>query len=71
LDHLPICCSNTVGGSLVEIGIAIGIGIEMVLGRIAAMLSRLGGRGYSVKERSGEYGYAEFDPDPDSDFDKI
>ena len=29
---LPICCSNAVGGSLVEIGIAIGIGIEMVLG---------------------------------------
>ena len=173
MDHLPICCSNTVGGSLVEIGIAIGIGIgiEMVLGhekldvyrlsigyvawvyekcarlrgvhrsardqwlrasqsialniaegngktakadrrryfeiargsalecaaiqdvlivgkgldkaesrqrkgeldRIAAMLSRLGGRGYSVKEGFGEYGYTEFDPDPDSDsdFDKI
>ena len=168
---LPICCSNAVGGSLVEIGIAIGIGIEMVLGhekldvyrlsigyvawvyekcarlrgvhrsardqwlrasqsialniaegngktakadrrryfeiargsalecaaiqdvlivgkgldkaesrqrkgeldRIAAMLSRLGGRGYSVKEGFGEYGYTEFDPDPDpdSDFDKI
>ena len=41
------------------------------LDRIAAMLSRLGGRGYSVKERLGEYGYTEFDPDPDSDFDKI
>ena len=32
LALLPICCSNAVGGSLVEIGIAIGIGIEMVLG---------------------------------------
>ena len=31
LGLLPICCSNAVGGSLVEIGIAIGIGIEMVL----------------------------------------
>ena len=41
------------------------------LDRIAAMLSRLGGRGYSVKEEFGEYGYTEFDPDPDSDFDKI
>ena len=37
--------------------------------------SRLGGRGYSVKEGFGKYGYTEFDPDPDpdpdSDFDKI
>ena len=43
------------------------------LDRVAAMLSRLGGRGYSVKEGSGEYGYTEFDPDPDpdSDSDKI
>ena len=41
------------------------------LDRIAAMLSRLGGRGYSVKEGVAEYGYTEFDPDPDSDFDKI
>jgi hypothetical protein len=41
------------------------------LDRIAAMLSRLGGRGYSVKEGFGEYGYTEFDPDSDSDFDKI
>ena len=32
MDHLPICCSKAVGGSLVEIGIAIGIGIEIVLG---------------------------------------
>ena len=43
------------------------------LDRIAAMLSRLGGRAYSVKEGFGEYGFNEFDPDPDSDpdFDKI
>ena len=34
MDHLPICCSNTVGGSLVEIEIeiGIGIGIEIALG---------------------------------------
>jgi len=45
------------------------------LDHIAAMLSRLGGRGYSVKEGFGAYGYTEVDPDPgpdpDSDFDKI
>jgi hypothetical protein len=29
MDHLPIFCSNAIGGSLVEIGIAIGIGIEI------------------------------------------
>jgi len=37
--------------------------------RIAAMLSRLGGRGYCVKENTEPYERAEFDPDPDSDFD--
>ncbi len=33
------------------------------------MLSRLGGRGYSVKEDSAPYAFADFDPksDPDSD----
>ena len=44
------------------------------LDRIAAMLSRLGGRGYCVKEELEQlYGSTEFDPDsdPDSDFDKI
>ena len=43
------------------------------LDRIASMLIRLDGRGYTVKEGFGEYGYTEFDPDtdPDSDFDKI
>ena len=43
------------------------------LDHIAATLSRLGGRGYSVKEGFGEYGYTKLyaDPDPDSDFDKI
>jgi hypothetical protein len=30
---LPIYCRNAVGGSLVEIGIGIGIEIEMVFGR--------------------------------------
>jgi predicted regulator of Ras-like GTPase activity (Roadblock/LC7/MglB family) len=45
------------------------------LDRIAAMLSRLGGRGYRVEEELGFYGCTELDPDsdpdPDSDFDKI
>lgn len=39
------------------------------LDRIAAMLGRLGGRGYSVKEDSVPYGSTEIDFDPDSDFD--
>ena len=38
------------------------------LDRMAAMLSRLGGRGYQVREEQEAYG-ADFDPDPDSDFD--
>ena len=44
---------------------------KIELDRIAAMLSRLGGRGYSVKENSISYRIAGFDPDsdPDSDFD--
>ena len=37
------------------------------LDRMAAMLSRLGGRGYSVKEDSVAYGYGEINPDFDSD----
>ena len=37
------------------------------LDRIAVMLSRLGGRGYSIKEASTPYGY--YDPDFDCDFD--
>jgi hypothetical protein len=41
------------------------------LDRMAAMLSRLGGRGYQVGEQPAAYGGAEddFDTDPDSDFD--
>ena len=41
------------------------------LDRMAAMLSRLGGRGYQVQEAHAAYGEAggDFDPDPDSDFD--
>jgi hypothetical protein len=39
------------------------------LERIAAMLSRLGGRGYRVQEDIEPYGQVEFDPDPDPDFD--
>jgi hypothetical protein len=72
LDHLPVYCSNAVDESFVEIGIAIGIGIEieMVLGHEKLDVYR---RGYSVKEGLGEYGYTEFDTDPDSDsdFEKI
>jgi hypothetical protein len=39
------------------------------LDRMAAMLSRLGGRGYCVEEGSSVYGSAGIDFDPDSDFD--
>ncbi len=42
---------------------------EVGLDRVAAMLSRLGGRGYCVKEDSAVYGLEEIDFDPDSDFD--
>jgi len=41
----------------------------MALYRIAVMLSRLGGKSYSVKENSAPYENAEFDFDSDSDFD--
>ena len=42
---------------------------KIELDRIAAMLSRLGGRGYRVQEDTEPYGQVEFDPDPDLDFD--
>ncbi|RLC09830.1 MAG: diversity-generating retroelement protein bAvd family protein [Deltaproteobacteria bacterium] len=42
---------------------------KIELDRIAAMLSRLGGRGYRVREDTESYGHPEFDPGPDSDFD--
>lgn len=42
---------------------------KVELDRMAAMLSRLGGRGYCVKEDSAIYGFEENDFDPDSDFD--
>ena len=40
------------------------------LDRMAAMLSRLGGRGYNVREEPGTYlvGTVDFDPDSDLDF---
>ena len=41
---------------------------KIELDRMAAMLSRLGGRGYCVKEDSASYGIGESDFDPDSDF---
>jgi four helix bundle protein len=41
---------------------------KMELDRMAAMLSRLGGRGYKVREEQEPYG-DDLDPDPDSDFD--
>ena len=41
---------------------------KMELDRIVAMLSRLGGRGYQVREEQEDYG-TDFDPDSDSDFD--
>ncbi|MBW6509606.1 MAG: four helix bundle protein [Desulfuromonadales bacterium] len=39
------------------------------LDRVAAMLSRLGGRGYQVREDQAVYGTGKNDFDPDSDFD--
>ena len=39
------------------------------LDRMAAMLSRLGGRGYCVKEDPVSYRHKEIDPDPDLDLD--
>lgn len=42
---------------------------KIELDRIAAMLSRLDGRGYRVKKDSVPFGSKEFDFDPDSDFD--
>ena len=41
----------------------------MALDPMAAMLSRLGKRGYRIKEGPAAYGIAECDFDPDSDFD--
>ncbi|MDP3480018.1 MAG: four helix bundle protein [Desulfoprunum sp.] len=41
------------------------------LDRMAAMLSRLGGRGYCVRENTESYGNAVFDPDSDFDPDEI
>ena len=41
------------------------------LDRMAAMLSRLGGRGYCVRENTVPYGSAVFDPDSDFDSDEI
>ena len=38
---------------------------KLELDRIAAMLSRLGGRGYGLKEGSEAYGKTDFDPDLD------
>ena len=38
---------------------------KIELDRIAAMLSRLSGRGYCVKEDSAAYGCSEFDFDPE------
>jgi four helix bundle protein len=42
---------------------------KVALDRIAAMLSRLGGRGYCVKEDPAAYGFEEIDCDTDTDFD--
>jgi len=39
------------------------------LDRMAAMLSRLGGRGYRVREETTAYDGNPIDPDPDSDSD--
>jgi four helix bundle protein len=44
---------------------------KVELDRMAAMLSRLGGRGYHVAEDIQPFGQSEFDSDFDSDSDKI
>lgn len=41
---------------------------KVELDRMVAMLSRLGGRGYCVKEAYEAYGYEEVAPDPDLRF---
>ena len=43
---------------------------KMELDRMAAMLSRLGGRGYQVQEGTPTYGGKPIDPDSDSDLDE-
>ena len=40
---------------------------KLILDRIVAMLTKLGQRGYSVREEDGEYGTGQIDGDPDSD----
>ena len=57
VDHLPICWCNAASGSLVKIGIA--IGIEMVLGHEKLDVYC---RGYSVKQGFKEYEYTGFNP---------
>ena len=42
---------------------------KVVLDRIVAMLTRLGRRGYTVREEPAEYATVEIDPDADSDSD--
>ena len=44
---------------------------KIELDRIAAMLSRLGGRGYCLKENNAKYEIDGFDFDSDPDFDSI
>ena len=60
-EHIPVS---------VGVGVGIGIGIDhhrvLQLCRMAAMLIRLGGRGYQVREDQAAYSV---DFDPDSDFD--
>ena len=43
---------------------------KVELDRIAAMLSRLGGRGYCVKEDAAVYGFEEIDCDTDFDLEE-
>ena len=58
----------------IEIEIEIGIGIKSTIKStwnwtVSLQLSRLGGRGYSVKDGFAPYGNANFDFDSDFDFD--
>ena len=43
---------------------------KVELDRMAALLSRLGGRGYCVKEDVADYGLERIDPDSDFDFEE-
>jgi hypothetical protein len=60
-----LCASQSI-----PLNIAEGNGKTADADRMAAMLSRLGGRGYQVREEATVYDGNPIDPDPDSDLDE-